>query len=197
MACEQYIVNSIASTDYVNCVVTAVSGTLQSEINAIIPGSWEILASSSASSLDKNTTVTLNSIPARDILKVFVHNSNFEGSVIGIRWAMGLNGDFTAANYMAGGKGVDVMTLRSDRDQSNGIEYTVYNVSGLKKIVRAVGHSFDSLGNMSSTTGDVYDVWNTTSGQISSLVFQFNHSGAFTSANGDNFRVIVLGMNLS
>lgn len=30
MACEQYIVNDIASTDYVDCVVTAVSGTLQS-----------------------------------------------------------------------------------------------------------------------------------------------------------------------
>ena len=32
MACEQHIVNSIASTDYVDCVVSAVSGTLQNKI---------------------------------------------------------------------------------------------------------------------------------------------------------------------
>lgn len=30
MPCEQHVVNGIASTDYVDCVVSAVSGTLQS-----------------------------------------------------------------------------------------------------------------------------------------------------------------------
>lgn len=195
MSCDQHILDNVASTAYVDCAITVVSGTLQTEIDNS-PGAWEVLGSASLTNLTKTSTITISNLPARDVLKVFVYNSNFEASVIGVRWAMGLNSDFNSANYIGGGKGLDAMTLRSDRDQSNGIEYTIYNVSGDKKIVRATGHSFDSLGNQSTTTGDVTDVWNTTAGQISSIGFEFNHTTSFTSAEGETCEVKVLGMNL-
>ena len=134
---------NIASTDYVDCVITTVSGSLQNQINSA-PGIWIELASFSTSISDENTIVTVSGLPEMDVLKVFVLVQGLYSDPAGSPFILYFNDDFNYLNYL--GAGLIVLTSPNmlDVPTDSFIERTIVNIAENRKIVYTSGSFADS-----------------------------------------------------
>lgn len=192
---------NIASTPYVDCVVTTVSGHLQEQISSS-PGIWTELASFSTSIPNKDTMVTVSGLPPMDLLKIFVAvvGLDFDIGTSSFGFSVYFNDDTNNANYINNNRGVTVVNPNeADFFPANSfIERTILNLETTEKIPTVDGAFFSPTGNPSNS-GEIpsvfLDVWDNTNARISSMTFKFPLIEEITTASIDVLKVKICGMN--
>jgi len=191
-------VTTIGSTDYTDCVVTTVSGHLQSEIDSIGSPGWQVLGSATGTNLTLNDSVVLDNIPARDILRIIISSESVLGDPFGYV-GLNFNDDFEVNNYIAAvsptpAGGITVSTAGTSADNFHS-EMIVMNIVNLQKTVTGNTTSCRADGSSTDTTSQNRLAWTNTDSRISKMIIRFYDTNTLISASANKISIKVLGMN--
>lgn len=200
MVCDNPL--NIASTPYVDCMVSTVSGHLQNEIDGLT-GSWIHLTTVSGSIPDKDAEFVVGPFPEMDLLKILVYvtNGTSDNSNPAVLF---FNDDFDINNYglslpyiaepadliFASQMFIEVSDSPANKFMFS--EIHTYPMVGLETFVKSEEHYGGVVAGISLVSGP----WKNTTDRITKLIIKFDQTNLpVGSGSVESIRVKVFGMN--